>query len=57
MEGKLRELVEVLNLKRLDYLFKVVELRNMFGTEFVNQCITELEESLTIKEPSEEKEE
>ena len=57
MEGKLRELVEVLNLKRLDYLFKVVELRNMFGTEFVNQCITELEESLTIKEQSEEKEE
>ena len=53
MEGKLRELVEVLNLKRLDYLFKVVEFRIIFDTDFVNQCITEIEESL---EQSEEQE-
>ena len=57
MEGKLRELVEVLNFKRLDYLFKVVELEYNFDSKFVSQCITELEESLTIKEQSEEKEE
>ena len=57
MEGKLRELVEVINFKRLDYLFKVVELGYEFDTKFVSQCITELEESLTIKEPSEKKEE
>ena len=57
MEEKLRELVEVLNFKRLDYLFKVVELGYEFDTKFVGQCIAELEESLTIKEPSEEKEE
>ena len=57
MEGKLRELVEVLNFKRLDYLFKVVELGYEFDTKFVSQCISELEESLTIKEQSEEKEE
>ena len=57
MEGKLRELVEVLNFKRLDYLFKVVELGYEFDTKFVSKCISELEESLTIKESSEEKEE
>ena len=57
MEGKLRELVEVINFKRLDYLFKVVELGYEFDTKFVSQCISELEESLTIKEQSEEKEE
>ena len=55
MEGKLRELVEVINFKRLDYLFKVVELGYEFDTKFVSQCISELEESLTIKEQSEEK--
>ena len=57
MEGKLRELVEVINFKRLDYLFKVIEFEYNFDSKFVSQCITELEESLTIKEQSEEKEE
>ena len=57
MDGKLRELVEVINFKRLDYLFKVVEFEYEFSSKFVSQCIAELEESLTIKEQSEEKEE
>ena len=57
MEGKLRELVEVINFKRLDYLFKVIEFEYNFDSKFVSQCISELEESLTIKEQSEEKEE
>lgn len=36
--------------KRLDYLFKVVEFNTSFNTEFVNSCVAEIEEMMTIKE-------
>lgn len=36
--------------KRLDYLFKVVEFNTAFNTEFVNTCVAEIEEMMTIKE-------
>lgn len=36
--------------KRLDYLFKVIENGAMFNPEFLNNCISEIEESLTIRE-------
>lgn len=36
--------------KRLDYLFKVVEFNTSFNTEFVNTCVAEIEEMMTIKE-------
>jgi hypothetical protein len=35
--------------KRIDFLFKVVELKNTFSEEFYNRCVKELEELLTIK--------
>lgn len=46
--------------KRLEFLFKVVELSNQsakfsFSNDFVDKCIAEIEEAITI--PSEEKEE
>ncbi len=37
-------------LKRLDYLFRVLELDNKFSKGFVESCSKELEEALTIPE-------
>lgn len=42
--------------KRLDYLFKVVENGAMFSPEFVDKCIKEIEDSMTIEEETDEKE-
>ena len=36
--------------RRLDYLFKVVENGALFTPEFLDNCVSEIEESLTIKE-------
>lgn len=33
--------------KRLDYLFKVVEFREAFNEEFVNNCVEEIEVHIT----------
>lgn len=40
--------------KRLDYLFKVVEFEESFTAEFATKCAKEIEEHLTLPEPSEE---
>lgn len=37
-------------IKRMDYLFKVIENGAMFNPEFLDNCISEIEESLTIRE-------
>lgn len=42
--------------KRLDYLFKVVENGHVFNQEFLNKCIAEIEEHMTIPEEVEETE-
>ena len=43
--------------KRLDYLFKVVEFREAFNKEFVNNCVEEIEIHITPpKEEEEDKE-
>lgn len=34
---------------RLDYLFKVVENKSAFSTEFVKACVSEIETMMTIK--------
>ena len=36
--------------RRLDYLFEVVKNGAMFSPEFLDNCIKEIEESLTITE-------
>lgn len=36
--------------KRLDYLFKVVENGKVFKQEFLEKCITEIEELMTVPE-------
>lgn len=42
--------------KRLDYLFKVVENGHVFSQEFLNKCVAEIEEHITIPEEVEETE-
>lgn len=44
--------------KRLDYLFKVLEYCNLFSTDFISECVTEVEQLIRIpKEETETKEE
>lgn len=40
--------------KRLDYLFKVVENSHMFKLDFVNKCIDEIEDFMTVPEETED---
>lgn len=41
---------------RLNYLFKVVENKDAFNTEFVVKCATEIEDLLTIEEDNSKEE-
>jgi hypothetical protein len=50
LQRKLQEANLFNTYKRMDYLFKVVEYNECFNTEFVNNCINELEDLITIKE-------
>ena len=43
--------------KRLDYLFKVVENGHMFKQDFLEKCIAEIEELMTVPEVEEENKE
>ena len=40
--------------KRLDYLFKVVENGHMFKQDFLEKCVAEIEEIITVPEEAEE---
>lgn len=42
--------------KRLNYLFKVVEIPHVFSDEFVGKCVSEIESLMTIPEEVEAKE-
>ena len=42
--------------KRLDYLFKVVENGHMFKQDFLEKCITEIEEIMTVPEETDKEE-
>lgn len=57
LSEKYNELVrEYINLKqsqvfiRLEFLFKVVNAPSMFSQNFINQCVEEIQELLTIPE-------
>ena len=43
--------------KRLDYLFKVVENGHIFKKDFLEKCIAEIEELMTVPEVEEENKE
>lgn len=42
--------------KRLDYLFKVVENGHMFKQDFLDKCIAEIEEIMTVPEETDKEE-
>lgn len=44
-------------LSRLNFLFKVVENRSAFRKEFIEACVNEIENIMTISESEETKEE
>lgn len=43
--------------KRLDYLFKVVENDHMFKQDFLDKCVKEIEDIMTVPEEPENSEE
>ena len=43
--------------KRLDYLFKVVENGHMFKQDFLEKCIAEIKEIMTVPEETDKEEE
>ena len=49
-----RELKSFAMNKRLDYLFKVLELSNQFSSDFVVNCSSEIEQAMTIPQDIEE---
>lgn len=55
---QVKELNTVNYFKRLDYLFKVVELATTFkDADFVNNCIDEIKEAMTLAPEEEDKKE
>ena len=42
--------------KRLDYLFKIIEFEHMFDDNFIDKCIKEVQDMISIpeEEPNEE---
>ena len=54
-ESEKKELQHALSaINRADYLFKVLQYDYAFNPEFVNKCVAELQEFLTIPEEKEE---
>lgn len=49
-----RELEQYAINKRLDYLFKVLELSDKFSSDFVGDCSSEIEAAMTIPQDVEE---
>ena len=54
--AKLQELNMTNVFKRLDYLFKVIENGHMFGQNFLEKCIAEVESLMTVPEQEEKPE-
>ena len=52
--ARTKELEQFALNKRLDYLFRVVENGKMFSDEFTANCISEIEEAMTIPNSTEE---
>lgn len=55
LRTRVTELDNVMMFKRLDYLFKAVELASTFkDSDFINSCMDEIKEALTVKEEKSE---
>ena len=55
MHTQMQQMEAALETRRMDYLFKVVEFSSIIkDAEFLNNCIAEIKEALTIPENTEE---
>lgn len=52
---RLREIEQFLGNKRMDYLFKVIESSTLFHSDFVVNCVDEIEEAMKLPQSEEEK--
>ena len=52
---RLREVEQFLGNKRMDYLFKVIEFSTLFHSDFVVNCVDEIEEAMKMPQSEEEK--
>ena len=65
LHKQMQEMNFMLQNKRMEYLFKVVEIANNyksvtypgFDRDFVEECVAEIQESLTVPQEEEKKEE
>lgn len=55
LTARLREVEQFLGNKRMDYLFKVIEFSTLFHSDFVVNCVDEIEEAMKIPQSEEEK--
>lgn len=53
LRGRVMQYEELLNIKRLDYLFAVLQNREGFSKTFITRTIAEIEDSLMIKDSAE----
>ena len=54
LRAQIQELADENMMKRIDYLFKVLEYNTMFDADFVGDCIAEIKGSLIIPESKDE---
>lgn len=45
---RVKELEQFSMFKRLDYLFEVVKIKDVFSVDFVGDCVKEIEEAMTV---------
>ena len=55
LTARLREVEQFLGNKRMDYLFKVIEFSTLFHSDFVVNCVDEIEEAMKMPQSEEEK--
>lgn len=52
---RLREVEQFLGNRRMDYLFKVIKFSTLFHSDFVVNCVDEIEEAMKMPQSEEEK--
>lgn len=60
LHSEINKMSTAFQLRRLDYLFRIVEISNgasarwVFDNDFVSSCVAEIQEAMTISEQGEE---
>lgn len=58
LHQQIGQMTFTLQSRRMDYLFKIIEIfaeHELFDSRFVNNCITEIQEAMTLQEEPQEK--